>query len=157
MRPTDVSRSKQIYSFRYNTALEALLKVLEPGGHLIIGDHVGVWGLYRWEKRPCNFVYPVLISAKCVWWRKLGSPRWTWLGGRMASLWQGGGDPWPSWQSLNRIRILGLSQICTVTRNIARIANVFQCPTGTQTRPATWHFFDARPVPIQFWKLSVNE
>jgi len=32
---------------RYKAALEALLRVLEPGGHLIIGDHVGTWGLYR--------------------------------------------------------------------------------------------------------------
>ena len=45
-----MDRIKTIYYFRYKTALEALLKVLEPGGHLIIGDHVGVWGLYRWEK-----------------------------------------------------------------------------------------------------------
>ena len=35
------------FLLRYKAALEALLKVLEPGGHLIIGDHVGVWGLYR--------------------------------------------------------------------------------------------------------------
>ena len=55
----------------------------------------------------------------------------------MASLWRGGGDPWPSWQSLNRIRIIGFSQICIVTKNIARIANALQCPMGVQTRPAT--------------------
>ena len=57
-------QNKPIF-FRYKTALDALLKVLEPGGHLIIGDHVGVWGLYRWEKNTLNFVFPVLISAKC--------------------------------------------------------------------------------------------
>ena len=68
----------------------------------------------------------------------------------MASLWRGGGDPWPSWQSLNRIRITGVSQICIVTKNIARIANALQCPTGVQTPTRYQNFFDARPVPFRF-------
>ena len=26
---------------------EAIFSVLKPGGHLLIGDHVGSWGLYK--------------------------------------------------------------------------------------------------------------
>ena len=62
----------------------------------------------------------------------------------------GGGDPWPSWQSLNRIRIIGVSQICIVTKKYCKNRECIAVPNGCPNPTRYQNFFDARPVPFRF-------
>jgi len=40
-------QEEEVLREKYRKIFEAIFSVLKPGGHLLVGDHVGTWGLYK--------------------------------------------------------------------------------------------------------------